>query len=104
MNTNLTIHYDTDEEYQKTICSIFTMEEYDETINISLDMFFFKTKDIPAFQEVYDLAAAKLLSTDRNIGLAILFSYTYLPMFYPCVCDFQNEKDPDFTQLKKILA
>jgi hypothetical protein len=68
-----------------------TLDElhYDEsTVSGFLDTVFANTKTNPLFQTLYDLAAAKMISIDREIGLAVLFSYDYFGAFYPCYCEY----------------
>jgi hypothetical protein len=76
--------YDIDDE---------TLDEtdYDETaVSAFLDHIYNKTKHNPLFCALYDLAAAKMISEDREIGLTILLSYDYLWAFYSCVCEFTD--------------
>ena len=40
------------------------------------------------FQEIYTKAAEYMLSTDIEIGLAILCSYDYLDVFIPCYREY----------------
>ena len=68
-----------------------TLDElhYDEsTVSRFLDTVFTNTKTNPLFRTLYDLAAAKMISIDREIGLTVLFSYDYLRAFYPCYCEY----------------
>ena len=70
-----------------------TLDElhYDETIvSQFLDTVFANTKTNPLFHALYDLAAAKMISMDREIGLAVLFSYDYFGAFYPCYCEYME--------------
>ena len=39
------------------------------------------------------MAAARFLSRDHEIGVAILYAYEYLPLFHKCVCIFLNNPD-----------
>jgi len=48
------------------------------------DFIYEKTKDHPLWQHVYDKAAAKFFSTDREIGLAVLFCYDFFWYFEKC--------------------
>lgn len=82
----------------------------DETaMSAALDYLFSKTKDCLAFQEVYDIAAGFMFSTDRSIGLTVLFSYDYLPLFHACLCCFLETPDvfgheqKDYVALRKKL-
>jgi hypothetical protein len=70
-----------------------TLDElhYDETIvSQFLDTVFANTKTNTLFQTLYDLAGAKMISMDREIGLAVLFSYDYFGAFYPCYCEYME--------------
>ena len=108
---NKTIEYSNDAEFRSCIRDIFIMKKdidnypdldditrdennYDiDAATKSMDYIFEKTKDIAIFQTLYDLAAAKMLSTDRSIGLAILFSYDNMKAFHHCICDFIENND-----------
>jgi hypothetical protein len=68
-----------------------TLDEisYDESAaSIVMDDWYAKTERNALFQTIYDLAAAKMISTNREIGFAVLFSYDFLRLFYPCLMDF----------------
>jgi hypothetical protein len=57
-----------------------------------MDDLFLLTKGNAWFQKLYDSAAEKMFSTNREIGQAVLFSYDYLPLFHKCLASFI--KDP----------
>jgi hypothetical protein len=60
--------------------------EYDEgAANKAMDYIFKMTKTNPIFNELYLLAAARMFSTDPEIGLSVLFSYDYLEIFHYCL-------------------
>lgn len=68
--------------------------DYDEVaVSAFLDQIYAKTKDNPLFCSIYDLAAAKMISEDREIGLTILLSYDYLWAFYPCLCEYNDHPE-----------
>jgi hypothetical protein len=107
--TNLVVEYTNTAEYRKCLRQLFQMKTenfiinnntYDEPLDEEsadelsydeestgkvMDFIYAKTKDSPLFQEVYDLAAGFMFSTDRNIGLTVLFSYDYLKEFHGCL-------------------
>lgn len=129
------IEYHTDFDYRNHIRRIFKMdmekmkadlaEKYD--INgidaVTLDEFmvdmgvmdnalrnlFNLTKDNSQFCELYDLAAAKMISTNREIGQSILYSYDYIYIFHPLMCAFLEYPDDKelqtkyYEQLREIL-
>lgn len=51
-------------------------------IESTMTVLYEETKDDPPFQRLYDLAAARMFSTDRKIGQSVLFSYDYLYLFH----------------------
>lgn len=105
------ISYNNDTEYRKVFFKLFYVDDYtivddkDENELQELfsknykyfykiqDIIFENTKEILVFQEIYDLAAAKVFSTDRLTGLTILFSYELLPYFHPLLCLFLSNPE-----------
>lgn len=59
--------------------------------------------------ELYQCVAGTMFSTDPEIGLAILFSYDYLPMFYPILYSFSQHPEievdihPNYDALLRIF-
>ena len=83
---------------------------YDETAaSATMDYILATTKDNPLFQTLYDLAAGRMFSTDRDIGLTVLLSYDLLKLFYPCFIDFVqnrssfNESSQSYCAVHKAL-
>jgi hypothetical protein len=80
-----------------------------EAVGKYMDHIYDKTKNHPRFQDLYDKAAAKMMSLDREIGLCVLFSYDFLLLFKGCLEDFFktpddfNDKTPSFLLLKQKL-
>jgi hypothetical protein len=60
----------------------------DNSANKTLDYVFELTKLHPLFNTVYLSAAAKMISTDTSIGIAVLFSYDYFEEFHKCIVLF----------------
>ena len=97
--------YTTNKEYRQCIRSAFYMEDQDledqyedldeesaDELNFDMDRaetvmqeLYLLTKEDPVFQELYDLAAATMLSEDRQIGQSVLFSYDYFRLFHNCL-------------------
>jgi len=131
--TNPLIEYNTTEEYRAHIRAIFGMDcetkrreiletyhdldkesldelLYDETqMILMMDQIYQMTEHHPQFQELYRLAAAKMLSEDLSIGQAVICCYDYFYMFHTCLCTFIenpesfNESCPYFLQLRDKL-
>ena len=66
--------------------------DYDvDAASLVMDDVFDKTSVDPLFQELYDHAAAKMLSLDRTIGMAVLFAYDNFAHYHRCLCVFLRE-------------
>jgi len=62
---------------------------YDEVaVNKTVDYVLDCTKDVPEFEELYKMAARRMMSEDPEIGIAILFSYDYMQRFHQCLIEF----------------
>jgi hypothetical protein len=105
------IEYGNDEEFRECMRVIFKMKpnidqdpNYDEVtrdemnydfeaVSKSMDHIYDETKNHKLFQTIYDMAAAKMFSMDRSIGLAVLFSYDNFKVFHRSLCDFFNDEN-----------
>jgi len=124
--------YNTNTEYRKFLRQIFQMDSqkyqekiqqlestnnetldeetldeisYDESAaSTIMDDWYKKTEHNQLFQTIYDLAAAKMISTNREIGFAVLFSYDFLQLFYPCLMDFLQNSDGFNTTTESYCA
>lgn len=115
--SNAVINYSNDAEFRSCLRLVFNMTEnidgssyldeitrdeqnYDmDAVSKAMDNVFDETKDIELFQTLYDFAAAKMLSTDRSIGLAVMFSYDNLKDFHHCLWDFFTNKS-EFNEMR----
>ena len=84
--------------------------EYDEeSAGLMMQYIRNQTKHLPIFQRLYEYAAARFLSRDHEIGVAILYAYEYLPLFHKCICIFLNnpndltEETPEYKELVNML-
>ena len=128
-NTHLEIVYTNNAEYRECIRKLFHMKyvwpsddlpddledetrdemNYDETqMTKTLDQLFALTENHPLFQELYDLAAARMFSTDRPTGQAILLSYDFLWIFHKIMSGFLlsthlAESNEHYLELKRLL-
>ena len=60
----------------------------DNSASIVLDTIFDMTKQNTLFNTLYLDAAAKMISLDPSIGIAVLFSYDYFELFHKCIVVF----------------
>jgi hypothetical protein len=71
-----------------------------DTDNMSnyLDTVYSLTKKNPLFSRLYVLAAERMFSTDPEIGLAVMYSYDYLDLFFPLLYMYLREIDHELHQ------
>ena len=124
----MTYQYNCNKSYRKAFREYFNMEtkqiestinkDYDdETIDellydekstqYKLNEIKNNTENNALFDELYCLAAAKLLSTEKDTGLCILLCYDYFADFVPLYETFLREPDsiiPLYEILKKKLS
>jgi hypothetical protein len=117
------VKYSNDQEYRKCLREVFDMDltvpeetirkletinaeifdeetidemlfDYEQT-EAAMNFIFEKTKDSSEFQELYLLAAAKMISLNLSIGMSICFSYDYFNLFHKYLVVFLVEKRID---------
>ena len=112
--TKLKIFYNNNATYRNCLRTIFKMNpnnfpkfdmdlddetrdenEYDmDSAAIAMNTVIHDISKNSLFLYVLDKAAARMFSTDREIGLSILFSYDYLDVFHNCLVHFfTNENE-----------
>lgn len=107
------IKYNTDAEYRQTLRNLFKMNEhlsndpsldeiskdennYDEqTVKLWIDWISEETKTCYELNELYKLAAATMISLDRDTGLAVLFSFDYFEDFHSLLSIYFKNTDDD---------
>ena len=122
-NYDVTMNYTNDFEFRMCIRKLFNMkmQKYDNEIDIIsndesnyddesvtkvMDYIQLLTRNNTTFTKLYEMAATKMLSTDRSIGLSVLFSYDYAKDFHACLCAFKdspaefNETHPAYIALR----
>ena len=80
-----------------------------KAMQITMDILYEKTCKSPAFKVLYDLAAARMFSEDREIGLCVLLSYDYFPYYYAIYSLFEKHGEliietDCYIHLKNILS
>lgn len=127
------VKYINDQEYRKCLREVFDMDltvpeetirkletangeifddktedemlfDYEKT-ETAMNFIFEKTKDHSEFQELYLLAAAKVISLNTSIGMSICFSYDYFYLFHKYLVIFllENRIDNDKHEQLKVL-
>jgi|APCry1669189534_1035231.scaffolds.fasta_scaffold158907_2 hypothetical protein len=106
--------YHNDQEYRQCVRDVFNMSchalvsvdaeavddvtqdewNYDDAaISRGMDILYAVTREHPIFQELYQSAAATMISEAATIGLAVLCSYDYFHLFHDCLREFLQAPD-----------
>lgn len=123
--TSLGINYQTDNEYRKCFCTVINQtlnpeddnksiendDDWDkDKVNIFLDFIILKTSMSKIFNELYLQASSTMMIIDIEIGVAILFSFTYFQLFHQCLVYFFHHDEiklqqfPSFLSLKQMFV
>jgi hypothetical protein len=104
----LEISYNNDQEYQQCIRDLYLEFTQNKKLSISnndlkfddffssdlLDFIYDQTHNSKDFIHLYETSAAIMFSVDKNIGLAVLCSYTYFDIFHKLlICFFKSNKN-----------
>jgi hypothetical protein len=73
-------------------------EYFWESVAEKLDQLYEYTKTDPAIYELYELAAAKLMSTSTDIGMTVLLSYDYFHEFSRCIHEKYSHVDGNVSE------
>ena len=65
----------------------------EDAMKKGMDYIYSHTKQNPLFQKIYCQAAAKMISIDPEIGLAVCFSYDYFQEFHNCLMMYLENPD-----------
>jgi hypothetical protein len=106
------INYGTDVEYRKSLRELFKMNNqsvdpsldeiskdennYDEeTMKLWMNWIIEQTKECYELNELYKLAAATMISLDKDTGLAVLFSFDYFSDFHSLLTIYFKNPNQD---------
>ena len=89
-NFDLTIEYDSDDEYRDQILKAFNLSEYNDDIIGKIDSIYESIRENGEFGELLEKAANSMLSEDRELGMVILFSYDHFSAFHECIKEFKK--------------
>ena len=103
----LTVKYDTIEEYQKEFLKVFDiLDDYDEEkINVIRGDLYKTLVKVEVFNNLFTKSSKQLVMAeddDNEWGMVGLFQYDYFETFHKCIQLFYN-KDDEFLKKIKIL-
>ena len=92
--------------YRQDILNIFNIDEFDDKIiNSSIFELYKKIKEYYPIQQIIITLAGNMLTTEKEIGLIILFSFDYLYITHVCVSELLEKghiSSENLNELKKI--
>lgn len=106
-NFDLDVNYDTDDEYREQLLKVFGFDCYDDKIIEIQKTIFNDIKENKSLNDLLTKASNSVLSEDLEIGLVLLFSYSYFKSFHYILKKFKtcNEVlEEDIDKLKKMFV
>jgi hypothetical protein len=89
--------------YQKDILNIFNLDDFDEIkINNAIHEIYEKVKNHETMVSFMLKNASYMLSMHQELGLMILFSYDFLYLTHPCICEYLVTGFINDDKLKKL--
>ena len=98
--------------YRRDLCNIFNIDDqcFDEKIITNMISTLFKNINSEKFLKscITKISNKILCSSDLELGFMMLFSFDYLYLTHPCICEFIetgkiNETNNSLIELKKII-
>lgn len=89
--------------YKEDLLNVFGLQEFDDRqINTEIFKLY---KDVSEWEELHpilDKLASKLMSTDREVGFLILFSYDYFFITHEIVREYFNNNHIDKDKINEL--
>jgi hypothetical protein len=98
--------------YRRDVCNIFNIDDqlFDEKIITNIICSLYKNINGEKFIELCATKTSNkfFCNSDLELGFLILFSFDYLYLLHPCICEFIetgkiSETNESLVKLKKIL-
>lgn len=105
-NFDLDISYDTDDEYREQLLKAFGLDCYDDKIIEIQKTIFDDIRKNKSLTDLLTKASHSILSEDLEMGLVLLFSYSYFKDFHNILKKFKTNievLEGDIDKLKKMF-
>jgi len=90
--------------YRQDILNIFNMEDYNiDELTTSINELYEKIKINDKLIKIMIKLAGDISSMDEKLGLMIMFSFDYLYITHPCICEFLETGQITNTLLDELL-
>lgn len=92
----------TQDIYREELLKLFQLESFDANLlDEKVGELYEKIKDNEKLQQI--IMILEEIYGDKIFSFAILFSYDYFYLFYPCIQDIINGTPPNFEELKNSI-
>ena len=89
--------------YKEDLLNVFGLQEFDEHhINNEISKVYSDISDWEELYPILDKLASKLMSTDREMGFLILFSYDYFFITHQILSEYFNNNRVDKDKIKEL--
>lgn len=89
--------------YRQELLNILGMEEYNEhEMNKAIHELYDKVKDCVQLDECIIKLASRFMTTDKEFGLMIMFSYDYMYLSHICISEFLETNKIDEKNIRKL--
>jgi hypothetical protein len=86
--------------YRQDMLNIFGLDDFQpDAINASIETIYGLIRYNSKFDDIIKYVG----EGDGLMGLTILFSYDYLHLTHPCICQYIETSDANTTELEKIM-
>ena len=97
--------------YRRDLCNIFNIEDqcfYEDKITDNISKLYKKINGEAFLESCIAKVSDNFFSNDVELCFTILFSFDYLYLVHPCICEFIetgkiNKSNESLIELKKIL-
>jgi hypothetical protein len=90
--------------YRQDILNIFELDEFElENININLKELHDKIKNNEDINTILKKYAGIYLSEDTEFGLLLLFSFDFLHIFHPFICEYLEKGEISKEKYNKLI-
>ena len=94
--------------YRQDLLNIFSMEEFDDsTINEQIAQLHVQIKFYSALNDCMTCLANSINTADSLLGLMVLFSFDYLFLIHPYICEYLDNgfiSDTNLIQMKQRIT
>jgi len=89
--------------YKEDLLNVFGLQEFnDRHINDEISRLYGDICDCEELHPILDKLASKLMSTDREVGFLILFSYDYFFLTHQILSEYFNNNKIDKDKIEQL--